>query len=237
MLSTQTLLQLRTTNTQTQSPSIHSLTLSKTHSHFLSLSLFQNWVSIKAPLAFNGDSISTFSQISLFKQTNNETVIISSSLSLTMALSASDVAAMYSLLANSMSADQRLRRPAEEALAQSESRPGFCSCLLVRLSLFIRVPMKLVSSNSSVFVLSVFFVFLFFVVNGKCRKWLLRRIWRRRWTCVWWLQFTSRTASIATGDTAAIPCKWFLISVWISLLFAYMEKTCNQNDAEMLFFV
>ncbi|GAU35098.1 hypothetical protein TSUD_162030 [Trifolium subterraneum] len=47
-----------------------------------------------------------------------------------MALSASDVAAMYSLLANSMSADHRLRGPAEEALAQSESRPGFCSCLL-----------------------------------------------------------------------------------------------------------
>ncbi|KAK7339912.1 hypothetical protein VNO77_20599 [Canavalia gladiata] len=47
-----------------------------------------------------------------------------------MALSSSDVAAMYSLLANSMSADHRLRGPAEDALAQSESRPGFCSCLL-----------------------------------------------------------------------------------------------------------
>ncbi|KAK7395087.1 hypothetical protein VNO78_15629 [Psophocarpus tetragonolobus] len=47
-----------------------------------------------------------------------------------MALTASDVAAMYSLLTNSMSADHRLRGPAEEALAQSESRPGFCSCLL-----------------------------------------------------------------------------------------------------------
>ncbi|TKY65800.1 Importin-11 protein [Spatholobus suberectus] len=47
-----------------------------------------------------------------------------------MALTASDVAAMYSLLANSMSADHRLRGPAEDALAQSESRPGFCSCLL-----------------------------------------------------------------------------------------------------------
>ncbi|KAK7294729.1 hypothetical protein RJT34_17624 [Clitoria ternatea] len=47
-----------------------------------------------------------------------------------MALSASDVGAMYSLLANSMSVDHRLRGPAEEALAQSESRPGFCSCLL-----------------------------------------------------------------------------------------------------------
>ncbi|XP_027928344.1 importin-11 [Vigna unguiculata] len=47
-----------------------------------------------------------------------------------MALSASDVPAMYSLLTNSMSADHRIRAPAEDALAQSESRPGFCSCLL-----------------------------------------------------------------------------------------------------------
>ncbi|MED6196256.1 hypothetical protein PIB30_045785 [Stylosanthes scabra] len=47
-----------------------------------------------------------------------------------MAVSGSDVAAMYTLLSNSMSGDQRLRGPAEEALAQSESRPGFCSCLL-----------------------------------------------------------------------------------------------------------
>ncbi|KAG4940904.1 hypothetical protein JHK87_044775 [Glycine soja] len=60
-----------------------------------------------------------------------------------MALSASDVAAMYSLLSNSMSTDHRLRGPAEDALAQSESRPGFCSCLLVTfLSLSLRVPMK-----------------------------------------------------------------------------------------------
>ncbi|XP_027348815.1 importin-11 [Abrus precatorius] len=47
-----------------------------------------------------------------------------------MAVSASDVAVMYSLLANSMSADHRLRGPAEDTLAQLESRPGFCSCLL-----------------------------------------------------------------------------------------------------------
>lgn len=57
-----------------------------------------------------------------------------------MAVSASDVEAMYSLLANSMIADHSLRGPAEEALAQSESRPGFCSCLLVLpLSLSLRV--------------------------------------------------------------------------------------------------
>ncbi|KAG7965123.1 hypothetical protein I3843_09G207900 [Carya illinoinensis] len=47
-----------------------------------------------------------------------------------MALSASDVPAMYSLLANSMSGEESVRKPAEAALSQSESRPGFCSCLL-----------------------------------------------------------------------------------------------------------
>ncbi|XP_010553104.1 PREDICTED: importin-11 [Tarenaya hassleriana] len=47
-----------------------------------------------------------------------------------MALSASDLPAMYSLLANSMSGDEGVRRPAEAALSQSESRPGFCSCLM-----------------------------------------------------------------------------------------------------------
>jgi hypothetical protein len=59
-----------------------------------------------------------------------------------MELSVSDVAAMYSLLANSMSADHRLRGPAEEALAQSESRRGFCSCLLVLFFISLRVPMN-----------------------------------------------------------------------------------------------
>nr|GLL24351.1 importin-11 isoform X2 [Ipomoea trifida] len=47
-----------------------------------------------------------------------------------MALSAADLPAMYSLLTNSLSADQSVRKPAEAALAQSESRPGFCSCLM-----------------------------------------------------------------------------------------------------------
>lgn len=47
-----------------------------------------------------------------------------------MALSASDLPTMYSLLVNSMSADASLRKPAEAALAQSENRPGFCSCLM-----------------------------------------------------------------------------------------------------------
>ncbi|KAK9290028.1 hypothetical protein L1049_008191 [Liquidambar formosana] len=47
-----------------------------------------------------------------------------------MALSSSDLPAMYSLLANSLSGDESLRKPAETALSQSESRPGFCSCLM-----------------------------------------------------------------------------------------------------------
>ncbi|KAK4731152.1 hypothetical protein R3W88_024140 [Solanum pinnatisectum] len=47
-----------------------------------------------------------------------------------MALSASDLPAMYSLLTNSLSGEQSVRKPAEAALAQSENRPGFCSCLM-----------------------------------------------------------------------------------------------------------
>lgn len=48
-----------------------------------------------------------------------------------MALSASDLPAMYTLLTNSLSGDENLRKPAEAALSQSENRPGFCSCLMV----------------------------------------------------------------------------------------------------------
>ncbi|OUZ99130.1 Importin-beta [Macleaya cordata] len=47
-----------------------------------------------------------------------------------MALSASDLPTIYSLIANSLSRDENLRKPAEAALSQSESRPGFCSCLM-----------------------------------------------------------------------------------------------------------
>ncbi|MCD7447548.1 hypothetical protein HAX54_031577 [Datura stramonium] len=47
-----------------------------------------------------------------------------------MALSASDLPAMYSLLTNSLSGEQSVRKPAETALAQSENRSGFCSCLM-----------------------------------------------------------------------------------------------------------
>ncbi|ONM26374.1 ARM repeat superfamily protein [Zea mays] len=51
-----------------------------------------------------------------------------------MALSASDVPTMYTVLVNSLSADEAARRPAEAALAQCETRPGFCSCLLEIIS-------------------------------------------------------------------------------------------------------
>lgn len=51
-----------------------------------------------------------------------------------MALTASDLPTMYTLLANSLSGDQSVRKPAESALAQSESRPGFCSCLMEIIS-------------------------------------------------------------------------------------------------------
>ncbi|KAL3531674.1 hypothetical protein ACH5RR_005195 [Cinchona calisaya] len=51
-----------------------------------------------------------------------------------MALSASDVPMMYTLLANSLSGDENVRKPAEVALVQSENRPGFCSCLMEVIS-------------------------------------------------------------------------------------------------------
>ncbi|VFQ89326.1 unnamed protein product [Cuscuta campestris] len=47
-----------------------------------------------------------------------------------MALSTADLPAMYSLLSNSLCSDQSIRSPAEDTLAQCESRPGFCSCLM-----------------------------------------------------------------------------------------------------------
>ncbi|KAK6120243.1 hypothetical protein DH2020_045934 [Rehmannia glutinosa] len=47
-----------------------------------------------------------------------------------MALSVSDLPVIYTLLANSLSGDINVRKPAEDSLAQFESRPGFCSCLM-----------------------------------------------------------------------------------------------------------
>lgn len=51
-----------------------------------------------------------------------------------MALSVSDLPAIYTLLTNSLSGDINIRKPAEDALAQFESRTGFCSCLMEVIS-------------------------------------------------------------------------------------------------------
>lgn len=40
------------------------------------------------------------------------------------------MAAMYTLLMNSMSGDEGVRKQAESALSETDSRSGFCSCLL-----------------------------------------------------------------------------------------------------------
>lgn len=47
-----------------------------------------------------------------------------------MGMSSSDMAAMYTLLMNSMSGDAGVRKQAELALSGTDSRSGFCSCLL-----------------------------------------------------------------------------------------------------------
>ncbi|KAH6769284.1 ARM repeat superfamily protein [Perilla frutescens var. frutescens] len=47
-----------------------------------------------------------------------------------MALTVSDLPMIYGLLTNSVSSDVNVLKPAEDALAQLESRPGFCSCLM-----------------------------------------------------------------------------------------------------------
>eukprot|EP00250_Pteridium_aquilinum_P001245 c11455_g1_i1 orf=570-3623(-) len=47
-----------------------------------------------------------------------------------MALSSSDLLAVYGLLENALSQDEALRKPAEAALATCENRPGFCSLLM-----------------------------------------------------------------------------------------------------------
>ncbi|KVH87649.1 Armadillo-like helical [Cynara cardunculus var. scolymus] len=47
-----------------------------------------------------------------------------------MELSVSNLLAIYTLLSNSLSGDEALRKPAESTLAQSENLPGFSSCLM-----------------------------------------------------------------------------------------------------------
>ncbi|XP_026414929.1 importin-11-like [Papaver somniferum] len=82
----------------------------------------------------------------------------------TMALSASDLPTIYSLIANSLSSDQNLRKPAESALSQSESRPGFCSCLMEVIT-----AKDLVSQSDIRLMASVYFK------NGINRYWRNRR--------------------------------------------------------------
>lgn len=123
-------------------------TLSNTHTHSLSPLLFSLFhFHFHFQVAINIKSLSRRTAIPRFQpqysiQTKHTNKQLYLRRRLPMAVSASDVEAMYSLLANSMIADHSLRGPAEEALAQSESRPGFCSCLLVlplSLSLSLRV--------------------------------------------------------------------------------------------------
>ncbi|MCL7037381.1 hypothetical protein MKW94_000954 [Papaver nudicaule] len=82
----------------------------------------------------------------------------------TMALSASDLPTIYSLIANSLSPDHNLRKPAESALSQSESRPGFCSCLMEVIT-----AKDLVSQSDIRLMASVYFK------NGINRYWRNRR--------------------------------------------------------------
>ncbi|KAK4396102.1 Importin beta-like protein [Sesamum angolense] len=68
-----------------------------------------------------------------------------------MALSVSDLPTIYTLLANSLSGDINVRKPAEDALAQFESRPGFCSCLMEVITAKILVSQTDVRLMASVY--------------------------------------------------------------------------------------
>lgn len=81
-----------------------------------------------------------------------------------MALSVSDLPTIYTLLANSLSGDENLRKPAEAALAQSESRPGFCSCL-----------MEVIISNDLASQVDVRLLASVYFKNGVNRYWRNRR--------------------------------------------------------------
>lgn len=149
---------------------------------------------------------------------------------LAMALSASDVQTLYSMLLSSLSPEVSERSPAESALSQCESRPGFCSCLLVPLSYL---------ALSGVFLLGFGFVFGFlgkyyvcysdFFWNNTgmpCRKSLLRGIWVAARMCVSWHRFTSRTALIDTGGIGAIQCK---LSPLLFVLLCFIGETLVWN--------
>ncbi|MCO5558501.1 hypothetical protein L7F22_012086 [Adiantum nelumboides] len=81
-----------------------------------------------------------------------------------MALSSSDLLAVYGLLEKALSQDESLRKSAESALAACESKPGFCSLLLeIMASTDINV-------NSSARWLA-----LVYLKNSVNRYWRLRR--------------------------------------------------------------
>lgn len=117
-----------------------------------------------------------------------------------MALSASDLPAMYSLLANSMSGDENVRKPAESALSQSESRPGFCSCLMV-----------LASQSSISRVLTRFFVLFCSRRNlAQCMS---------IWICenLFWNAFAIVIETVTFMDNAGSDyCEGFSFSGWYS---------------------
>lgn len=81
-----------------------------------------------------------------------------------MALSAADLPTMYTLLANSLSGDQNLRKPAEAALSQSETRPGFCSCL-----------MEVITAKDSALPVDVRLLASVYFKNSISRYWRNRR--------------------------------------------------------------
>lgn len=101
--------------------------------------------------------------------------------SLEMALSVLDLPAIYGLLTNSMSGDERVRKPAETALSQSENRPGFCSCLMVLSPLQLFCFLIYFFSTAACYGYCFVFPFLvllsmMIIYNGVRRKWLCPRI-------------------------------------------------------------
>lgn len=106
-----------------------------------------------------------------------------------MALSASDLPTIFSLLSNSLSGDESIRKPAESALAQCESRPGFCSCLMVTIFLyylsipslgFLFVPL----SSSSFSIIQFQQIHEKFLIREQFQWWDWNCCIGRGWICV-----------------------------------------------------
>lgn len=81
-----------------------------------------------------------------------------------MALSSSDLSAIYGLLQNALSQDEAVRKRAEATLAACENRPGFCSLLLE-----IIAANDLDDQNSARWLASVYFK------NSINRYWRIKR--------------------------------------------------------------